>query len=149
MDGLHKSFPMNLWRRLLPQAEIQLNLQQQYAITPNISAYAHVHNPHNFMHNPISLLGCPVLTHENPDKRGSWEDHSINAWNLGTPMEHHQAFKVYSKHTRSEIIVDTLFFKHKYLTSPIVTPEYTAVEYNKIITYAVTANSNSTESEQI
>ena len=67
-----------------------------------------------------SFLGYPVLSHDNTDKIGSWSDNSINAWNLGIPMEHDQDFNMYSKHTRSEIIIKTLFFKHKYLTSPIV-----------------------------
>ena len=64
-------------------------------------------------------------------------------------MEHHRAFNVYSKHTRSEGIFDTLFFKQNYLISPIVTPEDKVVEAAKILTDAVTANSNIIESEQI
>ena len=42
-----------------------------------------------------------------------------------------------------------LLFKHKYLTSPIVTPEDTAVESAKRLTDVVTANYNSTKSEQM
>ena len=64
-------------------------------------------------------------------------------------MEHHRAFNVYSKHIRSERIVDVLFFKHKYLTSIIVTPEDIVAEPAKILTDAVTANSKSTDSEQM
>ena len=135
---------MHLWCQLLPQSDIQLNIQRQSSITPNISAYTHVHSPHNFMHKSLAPLGCPILAHENPYKRGNWADHAINAWNLGTSMEHHRALNVYSKHTAAEIIVDTLLFKHKYLTSPIVTLEDTVVEAAKILTYAVTANSKVT-----
>ena len=98
------------------------------------------------MHKSLAPLGCPILAHENPDKRGSWAYHAINACNLGTSMEHHRSFNVYSKHTRSERIVDTLLFKHNYPTSPIVTPEDTDIESTKRITYEFTANSNSTES---
>ena len=64
-------------------------------------------------------------------------------------MEHHGYFNVYSKHIRAERIVDMLFFKHKYLTSPILTPEYKVGEDVKRLTDAVTANSNSTESAQM
>ena len=64
-------------------------------------------------------------------------------------MEHHRAFNVYSKHKRSERIVDTLLFKHKYPTSPIVTQEDTDIESTKRLTYEFTANSNSTESVKI
>ena len=64
-------------------------------------------------------------------------------------MEHYHAFNVYSKHTRSERIVDMIFFNHKYITSPILMPEDTVVEATKRLTDAVTANSNSTNSEQM
>ena len=101
------------------------------------------------MHKPLSPFWFPVLAHENPDKRGSWADHAINACNLGTSMEHHRSFNVYSKHTRSERIVDTLLFKHKYPTSPIVTQEDTDIESTKRLTYEFTANSNSNESVKI
>ena len=127
---------------------MQLNIQQKSAITPKMSAYAHARVPHNFMHTPLSPLGFPVLAQKNPDKRGRWADHAINGCNLGTSMGHHQDLNVYIKHTRSEIIVDTLFLKHKYLTSPIVTSEDTVVEASKILTDAVTANSKSNESEK-
>ena len=56
---------------------------------------------------------------------------------------------MYSKHTRSERIVDTIFFKNNYLTSPIVTLEDTVVESPKRLTYEVTYNSKSTEFEQM
>ena len=55
-------------------------------------------------------------------------------------MEHHQDFNVYIKHTRAEIIVNVLFFKHKYPTHPIVTPKDTAKEAADILTDAVTDN---------
>ena len=64
-------------------------------------------------------------------------------------MEHHRALNVYIKHTRAERIVNTLLFKQKYLTYPIVKPEDTVVEVSKILTDAVTANPKITESEHM
>ena len=64
-------------------------------------------------------------------------------------MEHHRVFNVYSKHTRSEIIFDLLFFKNKYFTSPILTPEDTVIEAAKRLIDTVTSNSNSTKYEQM
>ena len=127
LAGLLKYFPMHLWCRLLPQAEIKLNLQHKSAITTKILSYSHVHGLHHFIHKPLAPLGCPVLAHKNLEKIGSWADDTINAWNLGTSMEHHRDLNVYSKHTRYERIVDALFFKHKHLISPIVKPEDTVV----------------------
>ena len=61
-------------------------------------------------------------------------------------MDNHGAFNVYSKHTISERISDTLFFKNKYLTSPTMTPGDTVTESAKILIYAVISNSKSTDS---
>ncbi|KAL7526429.1 hypothetical protein ACHAXR_001484, partial [Thalassiosira sp. AJA248-18] len=141
LAGLHDTFPMHLWCRLVEPAEMQLNLLRQSNITPKISAYAHLHGPHNFMKQPLAPLGCPVLAHEKPDKRGTWSDHAINAWNIGTSMEHHRCFKIYNKTTRAERIADTLFFKHKYLTSPSVTPEDAVVAAAQQLAQAIGGNS--------
>ncbi|KAL7530484.1 hypothetical protein ACHAXR_003518, partial [Thalassiosira sp. AJA248-18] len=69
LAGLHETFLMHLWCRLVAPAEMQLNLLRQSNITPKISAYAHWHGHHNFMKQPLAPLGCPVLAHEKPDKR--------------------------------------------------------------------------------
>ena len=63
-------------------------------------------------------------------------------------MKHHRALNVYRKHTRYERIVNLILFKHKYLTSPIMTPEDAVVESAKRLTYEVTANHKSNESEK-
>ena len=38
-------------------------------------------------------------------------------------MEHHRCFKVYVRKTRSERVAGTIYFKHKTITNPTVTPE--------------------------
>ena len=126
--GVHASFPMHLWCRLLPSAEMQLNLLHHSSAMPKISAYAHVHGPHNFMKRSLAPLGCPVQVHVKPDKIGSWSEHSIDAWNLGPSKENHRFFHTYNKHTRAERIADQLFFNHHYLTKPQVRAEVTIVE---------------------
>jgi hypothetical protein len=37
--------------------------------------------------------------------------------------EHYRSWVVFVKQTRSKRIIDTVFFKHKYITQPTVTPE--------------------------
>ena len=37
--------------------------------------------------------------------------------------EHYRSWIVFVKQTRSKRITDTVFFKHKYITQPTVTPE--------------------------
>ena len=64
-------------------------------------------------------------------------------------MEHNKDFSVCSKYKRAKRVVNTIFFKHKYLASPILTPEDTVIEAAKRLTDAVAANSNSTKYEQM
>ena len=56
-------------------------------------------------------------------------------------MEHHRCFKIYNKATQTERIADTLFFKHKYLTSPSVTPEDAVVAAAQQLAQTIGANS--------
>ena len=41
----HPDFPMKLWDRLIPQAEITLNLLRGSRMNPKLSAYAQIHGP--------------------------------------------------------------------------------------------------------
>ena len=42
---------------------------------------------------------------------------------MGTSLEHHRCFRIYIWKTRAIQICETVFFKHKCLTQPFVTPE--------------------------
>ncbi len=42
LGGANKSFPLNLWDRLLPEAEHTLNMLRPSRMTPTISAYAYL-----------------------------------------------------------------------------------------------------------
>jgi hypothetical protein len=69
LAGVDDKFPLSLWCQLLKPAELTLNLLRQSRITPNISAYAHVHGPHNYMRKPMAPLGCMIHAHVKPDDR--------------------------------------------------------------------------------
>ncbi|KAL7542214.1 LOW QUALITY PROTEIN: hypothetical protein ACHAWF_015700 [Thalassiosira exigua] len=76
LAGVDPSFPLVLWDRLLPQAELTLNLLRQSNTTPTISAHAHLFSSFDFNRMPLAPLGCPVHIHEPPAKRSSWAPHS-------------------------------------------------------------------------
>ena len=50
------NFPLSLWDRLLPQAELTINLLRQANANPNLSAYAYLHGPFNFNNTAIFFL---------------------------------------------------------------------------------------------
>ena len=99
LAGVDDKFPLSLWCQLLEPAELTLNLLRQSRITPNISAYAHVHGPHDFMRKPMAPLGCAIHAHVKPDDRRTWDTRSDAGFSLGTSMEHHRCFRVYITRT--------------------------------------------------
>ena len=118
LAGTTDDFPLSLWDRLLPQAEITVNLLRQSNATPNVSAYAHLSGPFDYNKMPLAPMGCAVQVHEKTDKRGTWSYHSVDGWYLSTSPEHYRTHKCHVKETRSERLTDTVHFSHKNITNP-------------------------------
>jgi hypothetical protein len=64
--GVHDSFPMELWDKLLPQTILTLNLLQQSNMAPTISAYQYVHENFDYIKMPVApmAMGCAVQLHK-------------------------------------------------------------------------------------
>jgi hypothetical protein len=77
---------------------------------------------------PLAPMGCAVQIHKNSEQQGTWAANTINGWYLQTSPEHYQCHQIYVKKTKSERISDTVFFKHRYLTQPTVTPADTIIK---------------------
>jgi hypothetical protein len=113
---------MKLWDKLLPQAEITINLLRQSNATPTVSAYAHLNGPFDYNKMPLAPMGCQVQVHEKSDTRGTWAFHSIDGWYLSTSPEHYRTHRCHIKSTNSDRLSDTVVFQHKSITHPSLTP---------------------------
>ena len=123
LAGTADSFPLHLWDKLLPQAEITINLLRQSNATPTVSAYAHLNGPFDYNKMPLAPMGCNVQVHEKSDARGTWAFHSVDGWYLGTSPKHYRTHKCHIKATNSDRFSDTVEFQHKRITNPAVKPE--------------------------
>ena len=121
LAGTDDDFPPSLWDRLLPQAEITINLLRQSNATPKVSAYAHMSGPFDYNKMPLAPMGCAVQVHEKTDKRGTWAYHSVDGWYIDTSAEHYRTHRCHIKDTKSERFTDTAQFHHKNITRPTVT----------------------------
>ena len=54
--GVDKTFPMHPWHLLLPQIEMTLNMLHPINIIPKISAYAYMHDQHDFNKMQLALM---------------------------------------------------------------------------------------------
>jgi hypothetical protein len=101
-------FPMHLWDRLLPQAEMTLNLLCTLRLHPQLSAAAHFHGLIDYNNTEFALPGCNIIAHENPSQRRTWAPHVQPGYSLGPAMHHYRSQNMYITSTASERIVDTL-----------------------------------------
>jgi hypothetical protein len=106
LSSVDPSFPMHLWDRLLPQAEITLNLLRTSRLHPQLSAAAHYHGLVDY---------SKIIAHTKPGNRRTWAPHGQHGYSLGPAMHHYRCQNVYISTTASERIVETLeFFPHNY-----------------------------------
>ncbi len=52
-----------------------------------------------------------------------WAPHTARGYYIGNSHKHYRCHKIYILDMRSNRICDTVFFKHKYLTMPTITPK--------------------------
>ncbi len=109
--------------QLLPQVKQQLFLLCQSWLHPNLSAYAHVYGHHDYNRHPFIPIGMEALVHNKHHKRCTYTEHCKKAFALGTSPDHYQCWKFWSTTTRATRILGAAFFKHKYLSNPLATPE--------------------------
>ena len=122
LSGTADTFPLHLWCQAIPQAERQLLLLQQSNIHPHLSAYAHVYGPHNYDAHPFVPIGMETLVHEKPKRRKTFAEHCKKGFVLGTSFEHYRAWTMWMNDTRATRVSGTVFHKHKYISTPAVTP---------------------------
>ncbi len=73
LAGINNKFPLSLWCHLLEPTEFTLNLLRQSKVAPKISAYAHIHGPHDYMKKPFAPLGCTIQAHIKPEDCRTWD----------------------------------------------------------------------------
>jgi hypothetical protein len=110
LASVDPDFSLHLWDRLLPQAEMTLNLLQTFRQHPQLSAAAHFHGMVDYNKTAFAPTGCKIIAHEKPAKQSTWAPHGQHGYSLGPAMHHCRCKNFYIYATVSERIVDTLEF---------------------------------------
>ncbi|KAG7352362.1 reverse transcriptase RNA-dependent DNA polymerase [Nitzschia inconspicua] len=117
------AFPIHLLDRLLPQAELTLNLNRGSRLNPKLSAWAQLHGTYDYNRTPLAPPGCKVLVHKKPAQRESWAPHAADGWYIGPALESYRCHTVWIAETRRERITDTISFFPKSVALPLATPD--------------------------
>ncbi len=106
-------------------------------MTPTVSAYVYLWGEHDYNANPFAPLGCKVEAHVTPGTCETWAPHTASGFYIGNAWEHYRCHEIYicnTKHTRTCL---TIFFKHKYLTRPTITPANALIRAVDYLTDAI------------
>ena len=121
-------FPLRLWDRLIPQAEISFNLLRNSRVHPQLSAYQHMWGNFDYNRTPLAPPGTKVVLHEKPSQRGTWAPHGLDGWYVGPAMDHYRCYQVYVPTTRALRIVDTIeYFPIRYISRTPRPPTFSTV----------------------
>ena len=130
-----KDFPLDLWCRLLDQAELTLNMLHTSWINPNLSTHEQLHGIHDFNATPLAPPGTKCIAHEKSSQRGTWAPHGQHGWYVGAAPEHYRCYQIYIPKTQSTRICDTVEFFPTHCEMPSMS-SHDAVIYaaNNLIT---------------
>jgi ABC-type oligopeptide transport system ATPase subunit len=70
---------------------------------------------------PLAPMGCAVQVHKKSDTRGTWAYHLVDGWYLSTSPGHYQTHMCHIKSTQSDQLSNTVHYKHKNITNPVLT----------------------------
>ena len=104
------NFPLSEWDRLIPQANITLNLLRAARANPALSAHAYIYGQFNFAATPMAPPGTKVIVHLDPKTRGTWELNGDVGWYVGPALDHYRCVTCYFPRTKTTRICDTVTF---------------------------------------
>ena len=118
LASVDPQFPLHLWCRLIPHAELTLNLVRKSNTHPQLSAWAHFNGLYDYNAHPLAPPGCKVIAYEGPSQRGTWHDRGTEGWYIGPSREHYRIHIIYIPKTHATRIGDpsTEFFPHDIAT---------------------------------
>ena len=126
LSTLHRIFPLELWCRLLPQAEDSLNILQFINFNPSISAYTALHGEFYYESTPILSPELKLIIHEKPSQRRLWDPRGVDVWDLRSAKNHYRCHCVYCSKTKSERVTETINILPQE-TTPSVTLQEAAI----------------------
>ena len=113
LASVDPNYPIHEWDRLIPQAELTLNLLRNARANKALSAYAYLFGPFLFNSTPLAPPGTKVVVHSKPDQRASWAYHGELGWYIGPSLTHYRCVRCYIPETRREKDTDTVqYFSH-------------------------------------
>jgi hypothetical protein len=118
-------------------------------LNPRISAWEFFQGPFDFNKTPLGPVGCRVLIHAKPATRRSWDFWAKNGFYIGPALDSYRCFKLVNADTKSQVISDTVEFRHSYLSVPAPSPEDKIIHGLQVVASSLTGASPPTSISQV
>jgi len=119
--GLPPTFPIANWCKLTPHIDWAVNIVRACRLNPKLSAWEALEGAFHFEHTPVAPPGTPILVHNKPGSRRSWEFNAKEGWYVGPCFNHHKCVEGVMADTMASRISDTVRFQHHNIATPKVT----------------------------
>lgn len=134
-----KDFPLQLWSRLVKQAQDSLNLLRTSRCHPKISAFDALEGTHDFNRVPFAPPGTRATIFNPPEIRSSWGPRATDAWYIGPVWNHYRCLSFYIPKTGKERISGKYNLFPQHCKMPIENPFDTANRMAHDLTNAINA----------
>ena len=125
LASMDPNYPLAEWDRIIPQANITLNLLRNANSNPALSAYAYLYGPFDFNSTPLAPPGTRVIAYLDPTQRGTWDLNGEVGWYVGPAMNHYRCVEIYFTRTRTTRVCDTVrFFPHEIPFPQVTTADH-------------------------
>ena len=127
LASMDPTFPLSEWDRIIPQANLTLNLLRNAKCNPKLSAYSFIHGPFDFYATSLAPPGTKVISHIDTTQKGTWDLNGEVGWYVGPVLNHYRCVECYFPRTKTTRICDNIFF----LPHSIPFPKITATGFLK------------------
>jgi hypothetical protein len=103
-----------------------------------VSAYTYLYGQHDYNSNPFAPLGCKVEAQVVPEICKIWAPNTASGYYIGNTMKHYHCHNIYIPDTKCTRVCSSIFFKHKYLTMPTLTPSDALIKAADTLSEAIT-----------
>jgi hypothetical protein len=132
---VNEAFPLYLWDKLLPQAELTLNLLCSSWMNPKLAAWEQLHGIFDCNATPLGPPSTWVLLHDKPQIRSTWGPNGQDAWYIGPALNHYHCYTVWMWDTHCESETDTLtWFPQQVIMAMLTTVDIIAAGIQDIAT---------------
>ena len=101
LQTVDKDCPLQLWSKFTEQMQDTLNLLRTARQDPTKSAYKFLQGEFDYNKTPMATLGTRAVAFTDPDKRGAWEAHGVDAYVVGRCPLYYRLIEFFNPKTRA------------------------------------------------